>query len=137
MMLLGWFLAHALMAGPDSSGLGLMAELARAAFVTRDFRQLLADRQSVRLELPDGNASASVTGRVAAASLGALFRRTEDRRLEVLGAALADPDHGYIELRRRYAVARTQEERIQRVLISARRESGEWRVVEIWVSAAR
>ena len=137
MMLLGWFLAHAVMAGPDSSGLGPLAELARAAFVTRDFHQLLAGRQSVRLELPDGNASASVTGRVAAASLGALFRRTEDRRLEVLGAALADPDHGYIELRRRYAVARTQQERIQRVLISARGESGGWRVVEIWVSAAR
>ena len=74
---------------------------------------------------------------MAAASLGALFRRTEDRRLEVLGAALADPDHGYIELRRRYAVARTQEERLQRVLIAARREGDGWRVVEIWVSAAR
>lgn len=137
LLMLGWMLFQppARAAGPAE--LGTLAEAARASFARRDFASLLGDRPSVRLELPDGNVSTAVTGRVAAASLGALLRRTEDLRLELVGAALADEQHGYIEIRRRYAVARTQDALTQRILISARLEEGAWRVVEVWVAAVK
>ncbi len=137
MIVLVWLLAQAPLPSQGPPDLGTLAEITRTAFVRRDFSRLLGDRPSVRLELPDGNPSAAVTGRVAAASLGALFRRTNERGLELVGAALADDQHGYIELRRRYSVARTQDALAQRVLISARLEDGAWRVVEVWVSAVR
>ena len=117
----------------DLSGL---VDAARRAFVDRRFVGLFDDRAPVRLELPNQPAAVSVQGRVAAAALDALVRRTEDLAVDGAGAAVVAPGHGYVELRRVFRTRGTSERHTQRILISARLEEGRWRIAEIWVAAA-
>lgn len=119
----------------QGAGLGPLAETARRAFSSRDFAGLIEERQPVRLELPDGQTSTSVRGRVAAASLRGLLRRTVDRDLAIVGAA-QEGGHGYVELRRRFRVLGTQEDQVHRILIAARWDGTLWRVTEVWVARA-
>ncbi|MBL8988426.1 MAG: hypothetical protein JNJ80_19295, partial [Gemmatimonadetes bacterium] len=60
-----------------TADLGRLAESARRAFQQREFNALFDAREPVRLELPNQPASVSVAGRVAAAALSGLVRRTE------------------------------------------------------------
>ncbi len=124
-----------LQAAPQpNADLGALSELARRTFQSRDFPGLFDDREPVRLELPNQPASVSVLGRVAAAALAGLVRRTEDVSIEGVGAAVVADGHGYVELRRVFRTVGTQERHAQRILISARLADGRWRVTEIWVA---
>jgi hypothetical protein len=137
-MLIGWLVALAFWQPQPASpnDLGALALVARQAFEQRRFERLFDERLLVRLELPDQPSAVSVRGRVAAAALGTLVRRTEDLAITEVMAAVVAPGHGYVELKRRYRVSGTQEEHTQRILISARLDQGQWRLVEIWISSA-
>ncbi|MCC7133299.1 MAG: hypothetical protein SFV24_07730 [Gemmatimonadales bacterium] len=119
-----------------TADLGRLAESARRAFQQREFNALFDAREPVRLELPNQPASVSVAGRVAAAALSGLVRRTEDVSIDGVGAAVVAEGHGYVELRRVFRAVGTQEPHTQRILVSARLAEGRWRVTEIWVSPA-
>lgn len=121
---------------PPRTDLGLVMETARTAFISREFAPLFDQRRPVRLELPDQPAAVSVRGRVAAAALQSLVRRTEDVGLTTVSAEVVSPGHGYLELIRRYRVAGTQEDHAHRILISVRFEENRWQITEVWVASA-
>ena len=127
-----WGMLQAAPPRPQASLSDLMS-LARNAFTTRDFGLLFDERRPVRLELPNQTAAVSVRGRVAAASLASLVRRTQDVDLTAVDSAEVAPGYGYLELLRRYRVMGTDEIQTQRVLISVKREEETWRIVEFWV----
>jgi hypothetical protein len=67
--------------------------------------------------------------------LEGLFRRTEEVDIRVVSSREVGPGQGYVELRRRYRLSGTGEERTQRVLLAFRRgpEGGRWGLVELRV----
>lgn len=120
-------------AHPQAPELGPAAEAVRKAFEEHDFSRLFRGRRPVRLRLPSQRAGVPVSGRVAAASLGAFVRRFEERAMTVIGAAVMTERLGYVEFERRFRLVGVAEEQSQRVLLSVRLEEGEWRVAELWV----
>ncbi len=124
----------ALAAAPGrQSDLAGLAEEVRQAFLHHTFSEVLSDAQDVRLRLPGQPVGSGVRGDVAAAALDAYTRRHRELEVDVLGAAVVAPGHGYVELRRRFRTVAVDQEQVQRILLSGRLVNDRWRVVELWI----
>jgi len=115
------------------SDLAALAQEVRQAFLHHTFASVLSDALDVRLRLPGQPLGAGVRGDVAAAALAAYTRRHVELGIDVLGAAVVAPGHGYVELKRRFRTVAVDQEQVQRVLVSGRLVGGRWRVVELWI----
>ena len=125
----------ALMAPLQDRELGQLANSVRSALEAREFSRLFDSRRPVRLELPGQPLAVSVRGELAAAALTSMVRRTAELEYGTVGSAVVAAGHGYVEIRRRFRILGTQENRRQKILIGAKFEDGRWRVTEVWVTA--
>jgi hypothetical protein len=110
-----------------------VAEAARRALQSHDFRALLGDAAAVRLRLPGQRGGAPLRGSIAVAVLEAFTRPVREVAVSVVGAAVVGDRQGYVELERRFKRTGVDQTETHRVLLSVRHSGERWRVVEVWM----
>ena len=114
-------------------GLAVAAEQARSAWFAHDASGLVADSPRLLLQLPGADPSAALGPAQAAALLSDYLASAQEVEVVVRAAREVEPGRGYVELRRRYRVAGTQEVRVQSLLLGYRLARGGWSLVELRV----
>ena len=120
---------------PIEQGLAAVGDSARLAWKSRDFSQLVVPGTRIQLRLPGADPSTGVGQAQAVALLRAYVRGTIELATEVLSAREVGPDRAFVELRRRFRLDGTAEERVESVLLGYRRGRGGWRLVDLRVVA--
>jgi hypothetical protein len=109
------------------------AEVARAAWFEHDARGLVADAPRLLVQLPGADPSIALGPAQAAALLTDFMVQGQEVETEVRAAKEVEPGRGYVELRRRYRIAGTQDVRTQSLLLGYRLLRTGWRLVELRV----
>ncbi|HEY7480868.1 MAG TPA: hypothetical protein VH680_10180 [Gemmatimonadales bacterium] len=109
------------------------AEQARQAWFAHDARGLVADAPQLLVQLPGADPSIALGPAQAAALLADFMVQGQEVETEVRAAKEVEPGRGYVELRRRYRIAGTQDVRSQSLLLGYRLLRTGWRLVELRV----
>ncbi|MBA3319565.1 MAG: hypothetical protein H0T50_15950 [Gemmatimonadales bacterium] len=109
------------------------AEDARQAWFAHDARGLVADGPRLLVQLPGADPSVALGPAQATALLRDFMVQGQEVETVVLAAKEVEPGRGYVELRRSYRIAGTQEVRIQSLLLGYRLQRAAWRLVELRV----
>ncbi len=109
------------------------AEEARAAWLEHDARRLVADAPRLLVQLPGADPSIALGPAQAAALLSDFMVQGQEVETLVRAAKEVEPGRGYVELRRRYRIAGTQDVRTQSLLLGYRLLRTGWRLVELRV----
>ena len=107
------------------------AENAREAWFAHDARALVAGAPRLLVQLPGADPSIALGPAQAAALLTDYMVQGQEVETAVLAAKEVEPGRGYVELRRRYRIAGTQDVRTQSLLLGYRLVAGGWRLVEL------
>jgi hypothetical protein len=113
--------------------LGEAAERARQAWLAHDPRSLVGDGSRLLIQLPGADPSVALGPDQAAALLTDFMAQDQEVETLVRAARQVGPGRGYVELKRRYRVAGTQNVRVQVLLLGYRLDEGEWSLVELRV----
>jgi hypothetical protein len=107
------------------------AQHARQAWLGHNPAALFEGSPGVILQIPGADPSAAM-GRGQAAELLARYLRTAvEQGVDITVAREVEEGRGYVELVRRYTIARTAEERRETVFLGLRRLGNRWAVVEL------
>ncbi|MGH7703101.1 MAG: hypothetical protein ACREMO_08400 [Gemmatimonadales bacterium] len=131
--LLGGFL----LSGPWSAqapDLSTAGEAARSAWVAHQVDGLVGSTPRLLIRLPGADPSAPVGRSQAVALLRDYLRGFEEVETTVRETRVVDPGRGFVELRRRYRVAGTQEIREQALLLSYELGGAGWVLTELRIS---
>ncbi len=109
------------------------AEEARVAWLEHDARRLVADAPRLLVQLPGADPSIALGPAQAAALLSDFMVQGQEVETLVRAAKEVEPGRGYVELRRRYRIAGTQDVRTQSLLLGYRLLRTGWRLVELRV----
>ena len=107
------------------------AEEARQAWFAHDASGLVADAPRLLVQLPGADPSVALGPAQAAALLTAFMVQGQEVETVVQAAKEVEPGRGYVELRRRYRIAGTQDVRTQSLLLGYRLLRSGWRLVEL------
>lgn len=107
------------------------AESARQAWLQHDARALVADAPRLLVQLPGADPSVALGPAQAAALLTDYMVQGQEVEIAVMAAKEVEPGRGYVELRRRYRIAGTQDVRTQSLLLGYRLITSGWRLVEL------
>jgi hypothetical protein len=107
------------------------AEEARQAWFAHDARGLVADAPRLLVQLPGADPSVALGPAQAAALLTDFMVQGQEVETVVQAAKEVEPGRGYVELRRRYRIAGTQDVRTQSLLLGYRLLGSGWRLVEL------
>lgn len=107
------------------------AENAREAWFAHDARALVAEAPRLLVQLPGADPSIALGPAQAAALLTDYMVQGQEVETAVLAAKEVEPGRGYVELRRRYRIAGTQDVRTQSLLLGYRLVGSGWRLVEL------
>lgn len=107
------------------------AEEARQAWFAHDARGLVADAPRLLVQLPGADPSVALGPAQAAALLTDFMVQGQEVETVVQAAREVEPGRGYVELRRRYRIAGTQDVRTQSLLLGYRLLRSGWRLVEL------
>ena len=113
--------------------LGEAAEDARVAWSEHDARRLVADAPRLLVQLPGADPSIALGPAQAAALLSDFMVQGVEVETIVRAAKEVEPGRGYVELRRQYRIAGTQDVRTQSLLLGYRLLRTGWRLVELRV----
>ena len=131
-------LATSVLAGPllgQAEGLAEAAEQSRAAWYGQATRAMMEPAiRGVRVQLPGADPSAELSQAQGAALLAEYLDGAEEVETVVRAARVVAAGRGYVELRRRYRVAGTEEIRAETVLLAYRQESERWVLVELRIT---
>jgi hypothetical protein len=116
---------------PAQAVLSEAAEEARQAWLDHDARALVADAPRLLVQLPGADPSIALGPAQAAALLGDFMVQGQEVETAVRAAREVEPGRGYVELRRRYRIAGTQDVRTQSLLLGYRLVGNRWRLVEL------
>ena len=119
-----------------AQGLAAAGEAARSAWMAGDFARLVAGGARIQLRLPGADPSAGVGQAQAVALLRGYVQGTTEVQVTVVSAREVGPDRAFVDLRRRYRLDGTQEERVESVLLGYRRAGGGWLLVDLRVDSA-
>ena len=119
-----------------AQGLAAAGEAARSAWMAGDFARLVAGGARIQLRLPSADPSAGVGRAQAVALLRGYVQGTTEVLVTVESAREVGPDRAFVDLRRRYRLDGTQEERVESVLLGYRRVGSGWMLVDLRVDAA-
>jgi hypothetical protein len=114
-------------------GLTRAADQARKAWLAHDAAALVAESPRLLLQLPGADPSAALGPAQSAALISNFLAQSQEVEIVVRAAREVEPGRGYVELRRRYRVAGTQDVRVQSLLLGYRLEPSGWSLVEIRV----
>ena len=117
----------------QDDGLHDAAERARHAWFTHNPTALVAESPRLVVQLPGADPSVALGPAQAAALLGDFIASSQEVETAVRAARKVGEETGYVELQRRYRVAGTQDVQEQVLLLSYRRDSKGWRLVEFRV----
>jgi hypothetical protein len=117
----------------DGDGLQQAAERARHAWQTHNPTALVAESPRLVVQLPGADPSVALGPAQAAALLGDFVGSSQEVETSIRAARKVGPETGYVELQRRYRVTGTQDIQEQVLLLSYRRASNRWRLVEFRV----
>lgn len=107
------------------------AEEARQAWFAHDARGLVAEAPRLLVQLPGADPSIALGPAQAAALLTDFMVQGQEVETVVRAAKEVEPGRGYVELRRRYRIAGTQDVRTQSLLLGYRLLRSGWRLVEL------
>lgn len=113
--------------------LAIVGESARSAWTERDFARLFAGGTHVQLRLPGADPSAGVGEAQAVSLLRDYVRGTTDLTVELVSDREVGTGRAFVDLRRRYRLDGTQEERVESVFLGYRRVGTGWRLVDLRV----
>jgi hypothetical protein len=114
--------------GPD---LEREAERARRAWFRHDAAALVSGSPRLVVRLPGADPSGALGQAQAAALIRDYLASAQEVEVTVRSAREVEPGRGYVELRRRYQVAGTQDIRTQLLLLGYRLGSDGWLLVEL------
>jgi hypothetical protein len=109
------------------------AEQARQAWFEHDAKALVADTPRLLVQLPGADPSIALGPAQAAALLADFMVQGQEVETVIRAAKEVEPGRGYVELRRRYRIAGTQDVRTQSLLLGYRLLRKGWRLVELRV----
>lgn len=130
-------LVVALLAGISRTGaqaLPQVADSARAFWLRHDAPSLVGTGGRVVVQLPGRDLTAPLGRRQAVALLHDYLTACEELEVVIRAARLVDERAGYVELARRYRLQGGQGERAEAVLLSYRRGSDGWELVEVRIA---
>ena len=113
--------------------LAAAAEQARRAWFAHDAAAMVAGSPKLVVQLPGANPSAALEPAQAAALIADYLAPAQEVETVVSAAREVEGGRGYVELRRRYRVAGTQEVRVQSLLLGYRQGPTGWQLVELRV----
>ena len=113
--------------------LAAAAEQARRAWFAHDAATLVAGSPKLVVQLPGANPSAALEPAQAAVLISDYFAPAQEVETMVSAAREMEGGLGYVELKRRYRVAGTQEVRVQSLLLGYRQGRAGWSLVELRV----
>lgn len=117
----------------QGGNLGDAAERARQAWFAHDPAALVAASPRLLVQLPGAEPSVELGPDQAAALLADFMAPGQEVEIVVRAAKEVGRRRGYVELRRRYRVAGTQNVRSQVLLLGYRRSENGWVLVEVRV----
>jgi hypothetical protein len=117
----------------QENGLDQAAEAARRAWLAHEPAALIGGSPRVLIQLPGADPSIALGPAQAAALLADFLAPAQEVEVSVRAARQVEPGRGYVELRRRYRVAGTQDVRSQVLLLGYRRGLSGWSLVEFRV----
>ena len=131
-------LAMIVVAGPllgQAESLTDAAEDARAAW-HRQATQVMMEPaiRGIRVQLPGADPSAELSQAQGAALLAEYLDGAEEVETVVRTARVVSAGRGYVELRRRYRVAGTEEIRTETVLLGYRQEGDRWVLADLRIT---
>ncbi len=88
----------------------------------------------IRVQLPGADPSGALSRAQGAALLAEYLSGAEEVETTVRAARVVAAGRGYVELRRRYRVAGTEEIRTETVLLGYREETDRWVLVELRIT---
>jgi len=114
----------------------LESVVARAtdAWMQHRVRDLVEGSDTVRLRIPGLASSSAVRPGQAVRLLGEYLGEAEELELVLRGVRYVAPDHAYAELRRRFQVRGTTEEKEESVFLGYRQWDGQWRLREVRIA---
>ncbi len=131
-------IALTVVAGPL---LGQSEALAEAGEVARDAWQRQATAvmmepatRGIRVQLPGADPSAALSRKQGAALLTEYLSGAVEVETTVRTARVVAAGRGYVELRRRYRVAGTEEIRTETILLGYREEGDRWVLAELRIT---
>lgn len=131
-------LAMTVLAGPlagQAEALTEAAETARAAWHRQATRVMMEPAiRGVRLQLPGADPSAALSQAQGAALLAEYLSGAEEVETTIRAVRVVSAGRGYVELRRRYQVAGTEEVRSETVLLGYRGEGERWILAELRIA---
>ncbi len=130
------FLGYAGVAAPlaGQDDLEAAVERARQAWLQHDVERLVSESDTVRLNLPGVAWAASLKPGQAARLLSQYVKVSEEREFTLREVRMLAPDHAYAEVRRRYAVRGTDEERWETAFLGFRLLDGKWQLREVRIT---
>jgi hypothetical protein len=109
------------------------AARAREAWLAHNAVALVAESPSLLVQLPGADPSVALGPDQAAALLRDFMAQAQEVECEVRAAREVEPGRGYVELRRSYRIAGTQDVRTQSLLLGYRHGNSGWVLVELRV----
>ena len=113
------------------SSLPEAAEAARRAWMAHDARALVESSSSLVLQLPGADPSSALGRAQAAELLRRFWRSAEERGLDVVLVREVEAGRGFVELARRFVVARTSDVRAETLFLGFRLVAGRWVLTEL------
>ena len=131
-------LAMSVVAGPllgQAEALTDAAEDARAAWYRQATRVIVEPAiRGIRVQLPGADPSAALSQAQGAALLAEYLSGAVEVETVVRAARVVAAGRGYVELRRRYRVAGTEEIRAETVLLGYRQEGDRWVLADLRIT---
>jgi hypothetical protein len=106
---------------------------ARQAWLAHDAVALVAASPSLLVQLPGADPSVALGPDQAAALLRDFLAQAQEVECDLRAAREVEPGRGYVELRRSYRIAGTQDIRTQSLLLGYRQGKEGWVLVELRV----
>ncbi len=111
--------------------LSAAADQAKQAWAAHDPESLVGKSSNIVLQIPGADPSSPLGRAQAIELLRRYLRPAEERGLDITTVREVEPGKGFVELTRRYVVAGTSELRRETLFLGYRKQSNEWRLVEL------
>ena len=108
-----------------------VAQRARAAWLAHDAAGLVGASRGLVLQIPGADPSSPLDAAQAVELLRRYFRTAQERGLELAAVREVEQGRGLVELRRRYVVEGTADERRESLFLGFRRVGGAWVLTEL------
>ncbi len=131
-------IALTVVAGPllgQAEALTQAGEVARDAWHRQATEVMIEPAtEGIRVQLPGADPSGTLSRAQGAALLAEYLSGAEEVETTMRAARVVAAGRGYVELRRRYRVAGTNEIRTETVLLGYREEADRWLLVELRIT---